>query len=155
MENNKLDRRTVLRATGFGLIAGSGLLALPRFAGATPEGAQKLMGELAGGKIPLPGKVKINMPQIAENGNSVPVTVSVESPMTDGDYVKAIHIVAEANPDPGVASFQLSPLSGKAEVSTRIRLARTQQIVALAQMSDGSVYTARTEVKVTIGGCGG
>ena len=95
------------------------------------------------------------MPQIAENGNSVPVTVSVDSPMTADNYVKAVHIVAEANPDPAVASFQFTPMSGKAEVSTRMRLARTQQIVAVAEMSDGSIYSAKTEVKVTIGGCGG
>jgi sulfur-oxidizing protein SoxY len=155
MENLEVDRRTVLRATGLGLLAGSGLLFLSQSASATPETAQKLLADLTGGKAPQSGKVKITMPQIAENGNAVPVTVSVESPMTGADYVKAIHIVAEANPDPGVASFQLSPMSGKAEVSTRIRLAKTQQIVALAEMSDGSIYSAKTEVKVTIGGCGG
>jgi sulfur-oxidizing protein SoxY len=155
MHRCKVDRRAVLRTAGFGLMAGSGLLALPLGAQATPEAAQKLIGELVKGKAAQPGKVKIDMPQIAENGAAVPVTVSVESPMTSTNYVKAVHIVAEANPDPGVASFHFTPMSGKAEVSTRMRLARTQQIVAVAEMSDGSVHSARTEVKVTIGGCGG
>jgi sulfur-oxidizing protein SoxY len=155
METTRIDRRAVLRATGLGLIAGSTLLFLPRRAGATPQAAQKLLGTLSGGKTPKSGKVKITMPQIAENGKAVPVTVSVESPMTGKDHVKAIHIVAEANPDPDVVSFQLTPMSGKAEISTRMRLAKTQKVIALAEMSDGSLYTASTEVKVTIGGCGG
>jgi sulfur-oxidizing protein SoxY len=124
-------------------------------ASASPEGVQKLMAELTGGKTPAEGKVKVDMPQIAENGNAVPVTVTVESPMTDKDYVKAVHIIAEANPDPGVATFNFTPASGKAQVSTRMRLARTQNIVAVAEMSDGTLYTGKTEVKVTIGGCGG
>jgi sulfur-oxidizing protein SoxY len=155
MHRCKVDRRTLLRGAGFSLMAGSGLLALPLSAEATPEAAQKLIGELAHGQTLQAGKVKITMPQIAENGASVPVTVSVESPMTSADHVKAVHIVAEANPDAGVATFVLTPMSGKAEVSTRMRLARTQQITAIAEMSDGSIHSARTEVKVTIGGCGG
>lgn len=155
MEKHEVNRRSVLQMAGLGVMAGGGTLLFPWSAAATPESAGKFIGELIGGKSPQAGKVRITMPQIAENGASVPVTVSVESPMTSDDYVRTIHIVAEANPDPGVASFQFTPLSGKAEVSTRLRLARTQQVVALAEMSDGSVYSARTEVKVTIGGCGG
>jgi sulfur-oxidizing protein SoxY len=155
MQRCKVDRRTILRGAGFSLMAGSGLLALPASAKATPEAAQKLIGELVHGQTPQPGKVKIDMPQIAENGAAVPVTVSVESPMTSANYVKAVHIVAEGNPDAGVASFQFTPMSGKAEASTRMRLARTQQITAIAEMSDGSIHSAKTEVKVTIGGCGG
>jgi sulfur-oxidizing protein SoxY len=156
MNDLELDRRTLLRSAGGGILALGGMTL---FAGsataATPEAVQKLMAELTGGKTPAEGKVKIEMPQIAENGNAVPVTVSVDSPMTDADHVKWVHIVAEANPDPSVAAFTFTPASGKAQVSTRMRLARTQNVVALAGLSDGSVHIAKTEVKVTIGGCGG
>lgn len=123
-------------------------------AGATPEAAKALLQTLAKGDA-KEGRIAIRAPEIAENGNAVPVTVSVESPMTDKDHVKAIHIVADGNPNPGVASFVLTPLSGKAEVQIRVRMASTQKIVAVAQMADGSLWTAAREVKVTIGGCGG
>jgi sulfur-oxidizing protein SoxY len=85
----------------------------------------------------------------------VPVTVSVESPMTDQDHVKTLHVVADGNPNPGVASFFFNPASGKCEVQFRLRMAQTQKIVAVAEMSDGSLWGAAREVKVTIGGCGG
>lgn len=155
MHDLRMDRRHVLKTAGIGVLAAGGLLISGRIASASPEGVQKLLAELTGGKTPAEGRVKVDMPQIAENGNAVPVTVTVESPMTDKDYVKAVHIIAEANPDPGVASFGFTPASGKAQVSTRMRLARTQNIVAVAEMSDGTLYTGKTEVKVTIGGCGG
>lgn len=115
----------------------------------------KLLGELTGGKTPSEGRVKLDMPEIAENGNTVPLTVTVESPMTEQDHVKAIYVLADGNPEPGVAVFHLSPMNGKAEVATRMRMAKTQNVIAAAQMSDGSVYMGKTEVKVTIGGCGG
>ena len=94
-------------------------------------------------------------PEIAENGNSVPVTVEVDSPMTDGDYVASVTILADGNPNPEVATFHFTPLSGTAAATTRIRLAKTQNVVAIAKMSDGSTFSDRKEVKVTIGGCGG
>jgi sulfur-oxidizing protein SoxY len=105
--------------------------------------------------VPREGKVSIKAPELAENGNNVPVTVGVASPMTEADHVKAIHIVAEGNPSPGVASFFFTPANGKAEVQLRVRLAQTQRIVVIAQMSDGSLGRADREVKVTLGGCGG
>lgn len=123
-------------------------------AGATPETAKALLRTLAEGEA-KEGRISIRAPEIAENGNAVPVTVSVDSPMTDKDHVKAIHVVADGNPNPGVASFALTPLSGKAEVQIRVRMASTQKIVAVAQMADGSLWTAAREIKVTIGGCGG
>jgi sulfur-oxidizing protein SoxY len=125
-----------------------------RGAGATPDAAKALLQTLAKGD-PKEGRVTIRAPEIAENGNAIPVTLSVESPMTDKDYVKAIHVVADGNPNPGVASFELTSLAGKAEVQIRVRMASTQKIVAVAQMSDGSLWTAAREIKVTIGGCGG
>jgi len=146
-------RRVLLAATGLGAAA---LLAqfAARPASATPDTAKALLQSLAKGE-PKEGRITIKAPEIAENGNAVPVTVSVDSPMTDKDYVKAIHVVSDGNPAPGVASFMLTPLSGKAEVQLRVRMASTQKIIALAEMSDGSLWTLAREVKVTIGGCGG
>jgi len=99
------------------------------------------------------GGVTIRAPAVAENGGQVPITVLVDSPQTPERHVAAIHIFATRNPTPGVASFRLTPLLARAEVQTRIRLAEEQQIVVLAQMSDGSVRRAAVEVRVTTGGC--
>lgn len=152
MSKHDLSRRHVLVA------AGAGALAVAGFAGSaaaiTPVAEEAIKKAVGGAKL-QEGKVTVKLPQIAENGNTVPFTVSVESPMTDKDYVKAIHVFAEGNPTPSVASFHFTPKSGKAEVSMRMRLAKTQDIRAVAVMSDGSVYTGAQEVKVTIGGCGG
>ncbi len=95
------------------------------------------------------------MPEIAENGNTVPLSVSVDAPMAADNYVSEILVVADGNPNPGVATFRFSPLSGKAEASTRIRLATTQNIIAVAKTSKGEFFTNQKLVKVTIGGCGG
>ena len=113
------------------------------------------MAKLIGGKPTKSGRIKLKLPQFAENGNTVPCTISVDSPMTESDYVRAVHVVADGNPRPGVASFHFTPASGKAVVTTRIRMAKTQNIIAVAEMSDGSLYKAVQNVKVTIGGCGG
>lgn len=111
--------------------------------------------KLYAGKSMAGGKIKLDLPQIAENGLVVPVGIDIESPMTDGDYVKAVHIFADGNPLPGVVSYRFTPECGKASASARMRLARTQNIVAVAEMSNGALFTAKQEVKVTIGGCGG
>lgn len=154
IESRTISRRrvvvTALHTSTAGWLAGI-------FAGsahATPEEAAKLLGTLAKGQ-PKAGKVTITAPAIAENGNVVPISVAVESPMTDADYVKALHIVADGNPNPGVATFNLWPASGRAQVDFRMRLAQTQKVIAVAEMKDGSLWTAASEVKVTIGGCGG
>jgi sulfur-oxidizing protein SoxY len=135
-------------------IFGAAAALTPFAAAATPETAKKLLSELAKAE-PKAGKVQIKTQEIAENGNTVPVTITVDSPMTETDYVKAIHVVADRNPQPGVASFLLTPANGKAEVQLRMRMAETQNIIAVAEMSDGSTWTTAREVKVTIGGCGG
>lgn len=101
------------------------------------------------------GMVTLTMPEIAENGNTVPLGVSVDSPMTAENHVKRIMVLAEGNPNPGVATFRFTPMSGSAEASTRMRLAKTQNVVAVAELSDGSYHMTSTQVKVTIGGCGG
>ncbi|MEK0084695.1 thiosulfate oxidation carrier protein SoxY [Benzoatithermus flavus] len=147
-QNRKLQRRHVLIAAG-------GLALSVRPASATPEAAGKLLSGILNGRTPQEGRIRLEMPEIAENGNTVPLTVAVESPMTEADHVDTIWILAEANPEPAVAVFHLTPMSGRAEVATRIRLARTQTVIAAARTSDGTIHVARTEVKVTIGGCGG
>jgi sulfur-oxidizing protein SoxY len=111
--------------------------------------------KFTGGKTPVQGRVKLDLPEIAENGNTVPMTVSVESPMTEQSHVTDVLVVADGNPHGGVATFHFSPASGVAEANTRIRLATTQNITAVAKMNDGSFFMASKPVKVTIGGCGG
>ena len=135
------------------LLAIAGVLAA-RHAGATPDATRDWLASLAKG-TPTAGKVTLKAPEIAENGNAVPVTVSVESEMSEKSYVKALYVAADGNPNPGVAVYEFTPMSGKAEVQMRVRLAQTQKLVAVAEMNDGTLYTASREVKVTIGGCGG
>lgn len=121
----------------------------------SPQGWEEALKKILGDAKPVEGKVTIDMPEIAENGNTVPFTVSVDSPMTEKDYVKAIHVISTANPAPAVGTFRFTPLSGKASVASRMRLARTQDIIGVAELSDGKFVMARRPVKVTIGGCGG
>ena len=121
---------------------------------AAKEAADEI-AKFTGGKTAAKAKVSIELPEIAENGNTVPLAVSVDAPMTADNYVSEVLVVAEGNPNPGVATFHFSPLSGKAEASTRIRLATTQNIVVVAKTSKGEFFTGQKLVKVTIGGCGG
>ena len=99
--------------------------------------------------------VSLTAPEIAENGNTVPIGVSVDSPMTADNYVRRVRILADGNPRAAVATMHFSPLSGSAEANTRMRLAKTQNIIAIAELSDGTYHMAKAAVKVTIGGCGG
>jgi sulfur-oxidizing protein SoxY len=147
-----LSRREALLA---GAAAAFATLLVPGLALASPETVEAELKKLLGDKKAVEGKVKIDAPQIAENGLVVPITVEVESPMTDASHVKALHVFADGNPLPNVASFKFTPASGKALASTRMRLAQTQNIICVAEMSDGAVHMAKAEVKVTIGGCGG
>jgi sulfur-oxidizing protein SoxY len=101
------------------------------------------------------GRVTLKVPEIAEDGNTVPLSVLVDSPMTDTDHVRAIRIVAARNPQPILATFTMEPAGGRAEIHMRVRLAQTQTVLALAEMSDGTLWSASREIKVTIGGCGG
>jgi sulfur-oxidizing protein SoxY len=146
-------RRTALAFVAAGLAAASAAF-LPRPAAATTaDVAQWLQKELPG--TAQAGKVTIGAPEIAENGNTVPITIDVDSPMTAQSYVKTIVVAADGNPLPGVARFDLSPDNGQAHVEFRIRLAQTQQITAVALLSDGTLWSAAKVIKVTIGGCGG
>jgi len=145
------NRRQAL-ALGAGA-AGAGLFGVsPALA---KNDAEDAIGKFTGGKKPAEGKIKLDLPEIAENGNTVPMTVSVESPMTEQSYVSEVMVVTDGNPRAGVVTFHFSPASGVAEANTRIRLASTQNVIAVAKMNDGSLFTASKQVKVTIGGCGG
>lgn len=146
-----LSRRQTMAVLGASLIS-IGLL--PQDAAATPDSMRRQLDELLKGATAKPGRIRLTAPEIAENGNTVPVTVSVDSPMTDADHVTDIHVLAERNPQPGVLSAALTAMSGKAEVSFRMRLSESQTIVVVAQMSDGTVWTTSRQVIVTLGGCG-
>jgi sulfur-oxidizing protein SoxY len=111
--------------------------------------------KFTGGRTPAEGRVKLDLPEIAENGNTVPMTVSVDSPMTEQSHVTDVLVLADGNPRSGVVTFHFSPASGVAEANTRIRLASSQNVIAVAKMNDGSFYMVSKPVKVTIGGCGG
>ena len=117
--------------------------------------AQDLIKAFTGGKQAAEGKVKLDLPEIAENGNTVPMTVTVESPMSEQSHVTEVLVLADGNPNGGLVTFHFTPQSGVAEANTRIRLAATQNIIAVAKMNDGTFVTAAKQVKVTIGGCGG
>ena len=144
------SRRAVLA------LAIAGIVLLPRRGLANiPQNVQTAIEKLRGGRTVQEGRITLRLPTIAENGNTVPLSISVESPMTAADHVKAIHIFATGNPTPEIAVFHLTPAIGRAAVDTRIRLGQTQDVVAFAEMADGNLFMARAEVKVTIGGCGG
>ncbi|MBO6949298.1 MAG: thiosulfate oxidation carrier protein SoxY [Rhodospirillales bacterium] len=148
-------REALLLAAGATIVAAGGVVLKSGTANADQKMVDEAVMKLIGDKKPAEGKITLELPQIAENGNTVPVGVSVDSPMTADNYVKTVHLFADGNPAPDVASLHFTPMSGKASAATRIRLAGTQNIVAVAEMSDGSVFRAQQEVKVTIGGCGG
>src|SRR5437762_6553605 len=120
---------------------------------ASPQAMQELIRSLVGEATLQPGKVRLDVPPLVENGNTVPLTVSVDSAITEADHVKAIHIVNEKNPQPHVISVTLGPRAGKARVSTRIKLADSQRIMALAQMNDGSFWSASADVIVALAAC--
>jgi sulfur-oxidizing protein SoxY len=122
---------------------------------ATAAEADAEIAKFTGGKELQQGKITIDLPEIAENGNTIPLAITVDAPMTAESYVSDILVVADGNPNPGIAKFQLSQLSGRAEAGTRIRLAATENVIVVAKTSDGKFYTDRKQVKVTIGGCGG
>ena len=149
----------VTRRQALGLSAGAmAFVALGtglKAARADEAATEKSLMEFTDGKTPVTGRITLNAPEIAENGNTVPITVSVESEMTDASYVESVVVLAEGNPNPSVATFHFTPMSGEASATTRMRLAGTQNVVAIAKMNDGSVFMDKKLVKVTIGGCGG
>jgi sulfur-oxidizing protein SoxY len=145
------NRREAL-ALGAGAL---GAAILPGSGAQAKNDADEAIQRFTGGKTPIEAKVRLDLPEIAENGNTVPMMVAVDSPMTEQSHVTDVLVVANENPNSGVVTFHFSPASGVAEANIRIRLAATQDVTAVAKMNDGTFYTARRQVKVTIGGCGG
>ncbi len=144
-----MKRRAFLTAAaGIGL----GLVSVEP-ARATPAAMQEAIRTVVGSARVTPGRVKLDLPPLVENGNTVPIAISVESAMSQADHVKAIHVFNEKNPQPDVVSFHLGPRAGRATVATRIRLADTQTVVAIAELSDGSFWSARAAVVVTLAAC--
>jgi sulfur-oxidizing protein SoxY len=120
---------------------------------ATPASLQAAIKKIVGDAPLRKGKVTIDVPPLVENGNTVPITVTVDSPMTATDHVQAIHLFNEKNPQPNVIGVRLGPRAGKAAISTRIKLADAQKVVAVAQLSDGSFWADDADVIVTIAAC--
>ena len=143
------SRRRWLRDTGVALT----LSAIPLRASATPEEMRQALKNTFGSATITEGRVQMSLPALAENGNSVALGIEVDSPMTDADHVVAIHVFAEKNPLPRIAEFEFGPLSGKASVRTRIRLADSQRVLAVATMNDGSLFSGAANIEVTQAAC--
>ena len=141
-------RRQFLAAAG-----GVGFALAVRPAEATPASMKQAVRQVVGEAPVKRGKIKLDLPPLVENGNSVAMSVTVESPMTAKDYVKAIHVVTEKNPQPNIISVQLGPRAGKAEIQTRVRLADTQSVLAICELSDGSFWSDTVDVIITLGAC--
>jgi sulfur-oxidizing protein SoxY len=142
-------RREFLAVAG-----GAAMLAVTvRPAEATPAMLAAAIRNVVGGEPVKTGKVKLEIPPLVENGNTVPMTVSVASPMAGEDHVKSIHVFNEKNPQPNIGNFYLSPQAGRAQISTRIRLADSQKVVAIAKLSDGTFWSASVDVVVTLAAC--
>ncbi len=118
-----------------------------------PNNMPEVISRLVGAAQIKQGRVKLGLPPLVENGHLVPLTVSVESPLTEADHVKAIHVFTDKNPLPEVISFSLGPRAGRAQVGTRVRLADTETVIAIAQMSDGSFWSDSAHVVVTTAAC--
>ena len=134
-------------------IAGFAVTVLPIAAAATPETMAAAIKQVTGDAAVRPGRVTLDIPPLVENGNTVPLTVTVESPMTEADFVKAIHVFNEKNPQPHVFDVKLRPLNGKAEIATRIKLNDSQRVVAIAELSSGEFVSGSTDVIVTLAAC--
>ena len=149
-----VSRRACLVGSGLAMLA----CAAPAAAAATPDlrdspQLQAALGRFAGGAVVREGRVEFDLPELVENGNAVPVTVTVTSPMSESDHVTAIALFTGRNPLPEVAEFTLGPRAGRARVATRIRLATSQRVIAAAKLSDGTVWTRSVDVLVTLAAC--
>jgi sulfur-oxidizing protein SoxY len=140
-----MDRRTIVMA-GFGTL-------LLKPARATPQALQAAIAAFTNGRTPRDGRVQLEISPLVENGNAVPVSVTVQSPMSAADHVQRIALLTSSNPQPEVAVFHLGPRNASAAVATRMRLATSQTVLALAVMNDGSVWQNRAEVLVTLAAC--
>jgi sulfur-oxidizing protein SoxY len=146
------SRRYFLIAAG-GLAGGIGLGIAAGGAQATPAAMQEAMRKVTGQAPVRRGRVKLDLPPLIDNSNSVSLSVTVESPMTPADHVKAIHVFTEKNPLPNVVSVVLGPRAGRASIATRMRIADTQTVTAIAELSDGSFWSGSASVVVTLSAC--
>jgi len=146
-------RRRFLRLAGSAAAIGAIPVAGLRPVAATPDTMASAIRTVVGTATVQTGKVKLDIPPLVENGNTVPMTVSVTSPMTADEFVKSIHVFNEKNPQPNIGKFYLGPRAGRAQISTRVRLADSQKIIAIAHLSDGSFWSATAEVVVTLAAC--
>ena len=154
--SSKHARRKFLCAAG-GMAAAAALptaaIAQGRDLRGTEKDMQAAIAKVTGGAAVAKGRVRLDVPPLVDNGNTVAISVAVDSPMTEADHVKALHIFSERNPEPVILSFKLGPRSGRASVATRVRLADTQTVVAIAQMSDGTFWSGSAPTVVTIAAC--
>ncbi len=150
--NIRIPRRKFLLAAG-GMAAGMVAVTISKAAAATEAEMKDAIGKVVGTSIVTKGKVTLDLPPLVDNGNAVPLSVRVDSPMTAADHVKAIYLFNEKNPLPNIVTFRLGPRAGRASVSTRIRLADTQTVVAICEMSDGSFWSGSVNVVVTVAAC--
>jgi sulfur-oxidizing protein SoxY len=146
-------RRQFLGLAGSAAVLGAVPIVTLRPAEATPAMLASAIRNVVGEAVVRTGRVKLEVPPLVENGNTVPMTVSVQNPMTTEDHVKSIHVFNEKNPQPNIGNFYLGPQAGRAQISTRIRLADSQKIVTIARLSDGSFWSATVDVVVTLAAC--
>jgi len=146
------SRRNFLIAAG-GIAGGIGLGSAAGQAQATPDEMLAAIRKVTGQTPVRRGRVKLDMPPLIDNSNSVSLSVTVESPMTPADHVKAIHVFTEKNPLPNVVSVFLGPRAGRASIATRVRIADTQTVTAIAEFSDGSFWSGAASVVVTLSAC--
>ena len=146
-------RRQFLGIAGTAAAIGTIPVVSLRPVAATPETMTAAIRNVIGGAAVRTGKVKLDVPPLVENGNTVPMTITVSSPNTAEDHVKSIHVFNEKNPQPNIGNFYLGPRAGRGQVSTRIRLADSQKITAIARMSDDSLWSATADVVVTLAAC--
>ena len=146
-----ISRRQALKVLG----STSLILYLPQVAQASTEMVSGVIEEIVDGKNSVNAEIYLDLPEIAENGNQVKVSFEIDSPMTDDNFVRFVHVLADGNPAPKVAKFMFTPSAGVCSATTRMRLAKTQNVYLLAEFSNGSYAMAQSTVKVTIGGCGG
>ncbi len=146
-------RRFLAAAGGLAVVTALPLTAAAQMNRTQPNNMPQVIARLVGQSKVNPGRVRLNLPPLVENGHLVPLSVTVDSPMTEADHVKAIHVFTDKNPLPEVLSFFLGPRAGRASLSTRVRLADSETVVAIAQMSDGSFWSESVHVVVTTAAC--
>ena len=149
--NSRLTRRSALWAAGALFLSGNGLLFSQAWA--SPEVEEALEGLIGNKSTEVSPRLKLHLPEYAYDGTRVPFSVEVEYPMTESDYVRQVHVLSERNPFPRIATFHFTPRSGRAFARTRIRLAMSQNVIVVAELSDGSVLTTSKWIEVTLNGC--